>query len=371
MGPIDATLRCLARPFSWSGRAAPSEYWWFTLVYWIFGSAVWLGLLWPFLELAWLEAQGMPQRIDPVLMRDRLIMLGWATVLGTWPMLNALAVAVRRPHDTDRSGWWYWIQLVPFVGWLILLVLLILPGDPGRNANGKPPGGGSGYAPGEVGRPADVRAQDPPPLDPSLRAPVEMGPLRVTLSCLAAPFTWSGRAGPGEYWWFTLVSVSASILALTYLAWPVFAEIDAWEAAMQAEQDRAYKEIRAVQPIPFPDLRPAFEQNLIGWIAFLLLCVPVGLSSCAVTVRRLHDTDHSGWWYWIALVPVVGVIFLIVPLAAPGQMHRNRFGPGRSVRREASIRGSDLPVVPRDPLSELRGADALRALRQSRMEGGS
>ncbi len=46
-----------------------------------------------------------------------------------WGLINlipALAVAVRRLHDTNRSGWWIFICLIPFVGFIWYLVLLCL-----------------------------------------------------------------------------------------------------------------------------------------------------------------------------------------------------------------------------------------------------
>ncbi len=48
-----------------------------------------------------------------------------------------IAVTVRRLHDTDRSGWWYLLMLVPFVG-LVVLVFMLLPGTPGHNRFGSP-----------------------------------------------------------------------------------------------------------------------------------------------------------------------------------------------------------------------------------------
>ncbi len=47
----------------------------------------------------------------------------------------------------------------------------------------------------------------------------------------------------------------------------------------------------------------------------------------SVLVRRLHDTDRVGWWYWIVLVPVAGPVILLVLLALPGTQGDNRFGP--------------------------------------------
>lgn len=44
----------------------------------------------------------------------------------------------------------------------------------------------------------------------------------------------------------------------------------------------------------------------------------------AIGIRRMHDTDHSGWWI---LLPIVNIIFLLLP-SQPGS---NRFGPGRNI----------------------------------------
>ena len=198
-----------------------------------------------------------------------------------------------------------------------------------------------------------------------------MGPLRATLRCVAAPVTWRGRASPSEFWWFTLVSMALSGAASAYLLWPLFELLDAWEAAMAVEKQRAYAEFDAVRAVPFPDILPALEANAVGWLAYLAVSIPLSLSWFAVAVRRLHDSDHSGWWYWIALVPLVGPLFLIVLFAAPSQLHRNRFGPGPGVPEEARMRRSDLPVVPRDPLAGIDTPEGLRALRRSRMQPGA
>jgi uncharacterized membrane protein YhaH (DUF805 family) len=50
-----------------------------------------------------------------------------------------LAVAVRRLHDTGRSGWWLLIALVPFVGGIIFLVFAVQDSTPGENEYGKNP----------------------------------------------------------------------------------------------------------------------------------------------------------------------------------------------------------------------------------------
>jgi uncharacterized membrane protein YhaH (DUF805 family) len=46
------------------------------------------------------------------------------------------AVSVRRLHDSDKSGWWLLLGLVPVVGGLIVMILMLLPGTPGPNRYG-------------------------------------------------------------------------------------------------------------------------------------------------------------------------------------------------------------------------------------------
>jgi uncharacterized membrane protein YhaH (DUF805 family) len=73
-------------------------------------------------------------------------------ILGTWGVVNGLAalalllpnfsVSIRRLHDTDHSGWWILIGLIPIVGWIVLLVFYVREGDAAENKYGPPPGSG-------------------------------------------------------------------------------------------------------------------------------------------------------------------------------------------------------------------------------------
>jgi uncharacterized membrane protein YhaH (DUF805 family) len=56
---------------------------------------------------------------------------------------------------------------------------------------------------------------------------------------------------------------------------------------------------------------------------FYLATIIPGL---AVSVRRLHDTDSSGWWILLGLIPLVGMIVLIVWWCQRGSKGYNRFG---------------------------------------------
>ena len=53
--------------------------------------------------------------------------------------IPSLAVLVRRLHDTDRSGWWVLISLLPLIGVLVLLVFCLQDSEPGQNQYGFSP----------------------------------------------------------------------------------------------------------------------------------------------------------------------------------------------------------------------------------------
>ena len=62
--------------------------------------------------------------------------------------------------------------------------------------------------------------------------------------------------------------------------------------------------------------------GIIGMLFALAILIP----SIAVGVRRLHDTDRSGWWLLIAFIPIIGTIALLVFLLLDSNSGENRFG---------------------------------------------
>ncbi|MCX4524662.1 MULTISPECIES: DUF805 domain-containing protein [unclassified Streptomyces] len=50
------------------------------------------------------------------------------------------------------------------------------------------------------------------------------------------------------------------------------------------------------------------------------------LPNLALTVRRLHDTGKSGWWYFVSVIPLVGFIWIIVLMATEGHAQPNAYG---------------------------------------------
>jgi uncharacterized membrane protein YhaH (DUF805 family) len=109
---------CFSKYATWNGRAGRAEYWWFVL----------------FLVILDIVAFILDASIHTFIIG----LLIWLAVL-----LPSLAVLVRRLHDTGRSGWWWWIGLVPLVGWIILLIFTIETSG-GPNNYGVGPEGPSG-----------------------------------------------------------------------------------------------------------------------------------------------------------------------------------------------------------------------------------
>ena len=51
------------------------------------------------------------------------------------------------------------------------------------------------------------------------------------------------------------------------------------------------------------------------------------IPSLALVVRRLHDVGKSGWFYFIFLIPIIGVLWLLVLYCTEGQKQDNKWGP--------------------------------------------
>ncbi len=132
-------------------------------------------------------------------------------------------------------------------------------------------------------------------------------------TCLAKYATFSGRAARSEFWWFVLFNVLANF-ALGLIDTAIF----------------------GTAPDSAAIFAPLFS---------LAMLIP----NIAVAVRRLHDTDRSGWWYLLILIPLIGIIVLIVWWATPGTRGPNRFGPDPLDGPDtgAAYRDSSVPHVGR------------------------
>ena len=67
-------------------------------------------------------------------------------IYGLAVLIPTLALWVRRLHDIDRTGWWIFINLIPLIGTIVLLVFALTPGTPGSNRYGPDPKQATGEA---------------------------------------------------------------------------------------------------------------------------------------------------------------------------------------------------------------------------------
>jgi len=108
------------RYFDFSTRSSRSEYWW----WYLFNILSTYALL--FLGGA-LVNMGMDA--------GAFLMFIWSIIL----IIPSIALAVRRLHDTDRSGWWLLIAIVPLIGWILLIIWYVTEGTSGDNRFGADP----------------------------------------------------------------------------------------------------------------------------------------------------------------------------------------------------------------------------------------
>jgi uncharacterized membrane protein YhaH (DUF805 family) len=66
--------------------------------------------------------------------------------------------------------------------------------------------------------------------------------------------------------------------------------------------------------------------SIVGGLGYIVILLGTFIPSLAAVVRRLHDVGRSGWYYFIALIPIAGVIILIVWLFTEGNRGANEYG---------------------------------------------
>ena len=106
---LDSIETCFKKSFQIKGRASKSEFWWFTLFYFI---AI----------------------FSLVMINETLAIIFLLIILPA-----SICVTVRRLHDQGKSGFFYFISIIPYVGGLILLFMCAMDGTKGKNTFGPSP----------------------------------------------------------------------------------------------------------------------------------------------------------------------------------------------------------------------------------------
>jgi len=128
----------LRRYAEFTGRSRPKEYWMFVLFVVI--AAIILSIVDLMLGFGWTGSERTTAPYGFWASWTYASSGGPLTLLFSLAILiPSLAVAVRRLHDSDRSGWWLLIALVPFIGGIILLIFMIIGGTHGPNRFGPDP----------------------------------------------------------------------------------------------------------------------------------------------------------------------------------------------------------------------------------------
>jgi uncharacterized membrane protein YhaH (DUF805 family) len=125
-----AVKRFFTKYATFSGRASRSEYWWaalFNALVAIVGSIL-LAISIAASAGRQMQQQAAPEEWRPAPLTVVLIVLLSAYALAV--LIPSIAVAVRRLHDANYSGWFYLLSLVPGVGGLIVLIFMLLPTNP-------------------------------------------------------------------------------------------------------------------------------------------------------------------------------------------------------------------------------------------------
>ena len=122
--------------------------------------------------------------------------------------------------------------------------------------------------------------------------------------CFSKYCCFTGRAARSEYWWWYLfTNIIGMVSAIPYYVMVIpqiisgNADVSSW---------------------------PLSIVYIVG-LAFFL-------PSLGVTVRRLHDIGKGGGWIFVALIPVIGAIWLLVLLCQPSLQGANRFGEEPNMR---------------------------------------
>ena len=114
----------------------------------------------------------------------------------------------------------------------------------------------------------------------------KMNPIEAVASLFSNYFNFSGRATRSEYWWCYLIITLSYILSVIV----------------------------------------SMANEIVGAVLIIALLIAMILPFLALSVRRLHDTNRSGWWLLLSIVPFGGIVIFIF-FVMPSTLGSNNYGP--------------------------------------------
>lgn len=119
--------------------------------------------------------------------------------------------------------------------------------------------------------------------------------MKYYLNALANYATFKGRASRKEYWMFVLFSTIFMIVSI-------------------------FLDNLLGTNLIFYD-----QRSVYGYI-YLLYTFAIMIPGLALCVRRLHDINKSGWNYFLAFIPLIGGVWLLILLCTKGMPEENKYG---------------------------------------------
>jgi len=111
--------------------------------------------------------------------------------------------------------------------------------------------------------------------------------------------TFAGRATRSEYWWFQLFQTVLGVLIIAAGVLPVI-----------------------INPPPVTEPKPTV---IVAGLLIMLLSVGLIIPNLSLFVRRLHDIDFSGWFYFLTVIPGFGALLTVIFALLPSNPAGARF----------------------------------------------